>query len=82
MEPIGTRAVDHLKVINLYRTRSDGLHGLAITILRDTQSMRVDDTVLGKIVMEIDANLRATFGTQNRSQVRTGKISSQSHRFH
>ena len=62
-------AVNDLEIIDLDLARTDCLHRLSIAILRHTQSVRMNDAILGQIIMEIDTYLRAAPGADNRPEV-------------
>src|SRR5215208_2040156 len=74
MEPIGSSAVDHLEIIDLRLARLNCLHGLTIAFLWHAQAMRMEDTFLCQVIVEIDANRCTTLRTDDRSEVRTGQI--------
>ena len=69
MEPVGPGAVDHLEIIDLRLAWADGLHGMPVAGLRDAQPVRVDDAVLGQVVVEVDAHLRAALHAQDRAEI-------------
>ncbi len=69
MEPVGSGAVDELKLVDLGLSRPDRRHWMAVGGFRDARAMWMDHAVLGQLVVEVDAQLCASLCPDDRAQV-------------
>jgi hypothetical protein len=69
MEPVRASAIDNLKFVDFGFPWMNRLHRMTITALRHARSMRMDNAVFGKVIVEIDSQFRSAFGADNGSKI-------------